>query len=54
MRLRAPTHEDVSAVAAVLAARDTVDLGAPDYTLDDLLDEWRSSELDISLDTRVI
>lgn len=54
MRLRAPTHEDAPAVAAVLAARDTADLGAPDYTLDDLLDEWRASELDVSLDTRVI
>jgi mycothiol synthase len=46
--------EDAPAVVAVLAARDTVDLGAPDYTLDDLLDEWRSSALDISLDARVI
>ncbi len=41
-------------MVAVLAARDTVDLGAPDYTLDDLLDEWRSRELDISSDARVI
>jgi mycothiol synthase len=54
MRLRAPTPQDAPAVVAVLAARDTVDLGAPDYTLDDLLDEWRSSELDISWDARVI
>lgn len=54
MRLRAPTPQDAAAVLAVLAARDTVDLGAPDYTLDDLLDEWRAKRLDISLDARVI
>jgi mycothiol synthase len=54
MRLRAPTPEDAPAVAAVLAARDTVDLGAPDFTLEDLLDEWGSRAVDISHDARVI
>src|SRR5205814_9827781 len=54
MRLRAPSEDDAPAVFAVLAARDTADLGIPDYTLEDVLDEWRVSELDLSADTCVV
>jgi mycothiol synthase len=51
--MRPPVAQDAPAVAAVLAARDTVDLGAPDFTLEDLLDEWRLSEVDLSRDAIV-
>lgn len=52
--LRAPVLEDARAVLAVLHARDIADLGAPDDTFDDLLDEWKGSEFDLSADARVI
>ncbi len=54
MQLRAPTPEDAPAVLAVLVARDVVDLGAPDYTLADLLDEWSAAELDLRDDALVV
>ncbi len=50
MALRAPTEADAERVLALLAARDTVDLGAPDYTLEDLLAEWRMSDFDLARD----
>jgi mycothiol synthase len=53
MRLRAPNPDDAPAVLAVLVARDLVDLGVPEYTLGDLLDEWRSSDVDLATDARV-
>ncbi len=43
MLLRPPTPDDANEVFRVLAARDTADLGAPDVTLEDVLDEWRES-----------
>lgn len=54
MRLRAPVLEDAPAVLAVLVARDVADLGRPDATLDDLLDEWRGSDVDLANDARVM
>jgi mycothiol synthase len=54
MRLRAPTTDDAPAVLEVLEARDIADIGVPDYVLEDLLDEWRASELDIAADSRVV
>jgi mycothiol synthase len=53
MRLRAPVPADLEAVHAVLLARDIADLGAPDYKLDDLRDEWRSPEFDLGADARL-
>lgn len=53
MRLRPPVLEDAPAVVAVLMARDTADLGIPDATLGDLLDEWRGSDVDLATDARV-
>ena len=38
---------------AVLIARDIVDLGAPDYSLQDLLDEWGESSFDLERDAIV-
>jgi mycothiol synthase len=54
MRVRAPAIDDASSVLEVLAARDIVDIGVPDYVLEDLLDEWRASELDLAADSRVV
>jgi mycothiol synthase len=54
MRLRAPVPDDAPAVLAVLAARDLADLGEVDYTLEDLRDEWRGSDLELEHDARVI
>ncbi|MBV9166539.1 MAG: GNAT family N-acetyltransferase [Solirubrobacterales bacterium] len=54
MRLRAPTVDDASSVLEVLVARDIADIGVPDYTVEDLLDEWRASELDLAVDSRVV
>jgi mycothiol synthase len=54
MRVRAPAIDDASPVLEVLAARDIVDIGVPDYVLEDLLHEWRASELDLAADSRVV
>jgi mycothiol synthase len=54
MRLRAPVPEDAPEVLSVLVARDIADLGAPDYKLEDLRDEWRASEFDLSADAQVV
>ena len=53
MRLRAPVPDDAPAVLAVLEARDVADLGVSDYTLGDLLDEWRAGEFDLDADAVV-
>lgn len=54
MRFRAPTLEDAPAVMGVLIARDVADIGVPDYTLEDLLDEWRETGVDLSADAVVV
>jgi mycothiol synthase len=54
MRLRAPVPDDAPAALAVLVAREVADLGVPDYTLEDLLDEWRGSDLVLAADARVV
>jgi mycothiol synthase len=54
MWLRAPVPDDAPAVLAVLVAREVADLGAPDDTLEDVLDEWRPGELDLAADARVV
>ena len=36
------------------AARDTADIGAPDYTLEDLHDEWRASDFELTADALVV
>jgi len=53
VRLRAPETGDLGAVYKVIAARDTADLGAPDYTLEDLREEWQMPGFDLSEDARV-
>jgi mycothiol synthase len=54
MRFRAPTPDDAPAVLGVLIARDLADLGVPDYTFEDLLDEWRGTDVDLATDTVVV
>jgi mycothiol synthase len=54
MRLRAPVPDDAPGVLAVRIARDIADLGAPDCTLEDLRDEWRAGEFDLSADAQVV
>ena len=54
MRWRAPTLEDAPAALALITARDIADFGAPDYTLEDLREEWQGAELDLAADTVVV
>lgn len=54
MRFRAPVPADAPAVLAVLEARDRADLGEPEYTLADLVDEWRGSDLDLERNAQVV
>jgi len=54
MRLRAPLPDDAPAVLALLVARDIADLGTPDHTLEDLLDDWREAEFSLTADALVV
>jgi mycothiol synthase len=51
--MRAPVPEDAPAVLGVIVACDLADIGVADYTLEDLLGEWRGGGLDIGTDTIV-
>jgi ribosomal protein S18 acetylase RimI-like enzyme len=53
MTLRAPSHDDATAVMAVVAARDLADFGCVDFTAEDLQDEWAMSGFDLALDAVV-
>lgn len=54
MRFRAPVPDDAPAVLAVFVARDIADLGMIEHTLDQLLDEWRGSDLDLDNNAQVV
>jgi mycothiol synthase len=54
MRLRGAAFDDAPAVLAVLVARDIAEVGAPDYTLEDLCDEWRATEFYLAADALVV
>ena len=54
LRLRAPVPDDAPAVSAVLIAREMTDLGVRHHKAEDLLDEWRASDLDLAADARVV
>ncbi len=54
MRFRAPALDDAQAVLALLLARERADLGMPDDTLEEVLDEWRASDVDLAADARGI
>ncbi len=53
LRLRPPAMAEADAVLRVLQARDVADLGEPDFTLEDLLDQWRAREFDLATDAVV-
>jgi ribosomal protein S18 acetylase RimI-like enzyme len=50
---RAPEPGDLDAVLAVIVARDVADLGAPDFTRDDLEQDWREPGWQLGRDARV-
>src|SRR3954447_11952991 len=52
-RLRPPSSDDAEAVLAVILARDVADIGAPDFTLDDLRADWATPGLALEHDARV-
>jgi mycothiol synthase len=45
---------DAEAVLEVILARDLADVGQPDFTLDDLRDEWADPEVDLARDSLVV
>lgn len=45
---------DAEAVLEVILARDLADVGEPDFTLDDLRDEWADPEVDLARDSLVV
>jgi mycothiol synthase len=49
---RAPTMEDFPAVAGLVLASDVADFGEPDYPEEELLADWRGS--DLAADARVV
>ena len=52
--VRAPTPADAEAVLAVILARDAEDIGRPDFTLDDLREEWAHPGLDLARDAWIV
>ncbi len=53
VELRPPTAEDAPSVLGVVVARDVLDVGEPDYTLDDLREEWAAGDFDQARDAVV-
>ena len=54
MRLRAPTEADAQAAADIVVAVDIAELGEPDYTVEDLRDEWNETGFDRDKDAVVV
>jgi mycothiol synthase len=54
VRLRPPVAGDARAVLEAITARDLADLSVPDFTLEDLLDEWRVLGDDLAQDAAVV
>jgi mycothiol synthase len=52
-RVRPPADEDAASVLGVILARDVADVGAPDFTLEDLRADWATPGLDLEQDVRV-
>ena len=53
MQLRPPTEADFDGAFAAILGRDIADFGVPDYTLDDLREQWADDEFDRAHDARV-
>jgi len=54
MRLRAPRRDEAQAVLDVIVAADVASIGRPDYTLQDVLDDWALPDLDLAADVFVV
>jgi ribosomal protein S18 acetylase RimI-like enzyme len=54
VRLRAPRRDEAEAVLEVIVAADIENVGRPDYTLQDVLDDWSLPELDFERDVFVV
>src|SRR5918992_3403535 len=52
-RLRSPSAADAHAVLDVIQARDVADVGAPDFTLEDLEADWSRPGMALEHDARV-
>lgn len=51
---RPATEADAEAVLEVITACDIADVGEPDFTLDDVRDEWRDPEVDLAADSFLV
>ena len=51
---RPATAADAEAVLEVIVACDIADVGEPDFTLDDVRDEWRNPEIDLAADSFLV
>jgi len=54
MRLRAPRRDEAQAVLDVIVANDVATIGRPDYTLQDVLDDWALPDLHLDADVFVV
>lgn len=54
MRTRGAQWDDAGAVLALLVARHTADIGLPLFRLEEVQDEWRSPDVELSRDTLLI
>jgi mycothiol synthase len=52
-RLRPPTAADAEAVLEIVLARDVADIGAPDFTIEDLRADWAALGVALEHDARV-
>jgi mycothiol synthase len=52
--MRPPAPADAEAIAKLVIAVDIADLGEPDYTLEDLRDEWSAAGFDLETDAAVV
>ena len=52
--VRAPRVDELEAVAAMIAECDTADLGEPDYSKEELQDDWQREHFNLADDARVV
>jgi mycothiol synthase len=54
VRIRAAQWQDAEAVVALLVARHMADIGLPLFRLEEVQDEWRSPDLELSRDVLLV
>ena len=52
--VRAPRLDELDVVAGMIAVCDTSDLGQPDYSREELLDDWQREHFNLADDARVV